>query len=366
MSQKIVIISGTIFPHRSPRSHRATELAKELVRQGHEVTLAAVLGSYDYTRFQCDTGVIVRDLGISKFEWRNSDIKQLELPLWRKGIIYVLRKLFAFPDILVGIRTARFLKKCGHYDRLITVAVPYPIHWGAAYAKRHYSHLKETIWASDCGDPYMGNPHSRHPFYFKWIEEWWCRTTDYIVIPTELAIDGYYPEFHDKIRIIPQGFEFKENLKADYKKNPKPTFAYSGMVYPGMRDPRAFLDYLTEKKEDFLFIVYTNKPGLFMPYLERLSGRIEMRDYVPHDQLITELSKMDFLINIRNESSVQLPSKLIDYYMTGRPILEISSVFTEKDAFEDFCRADYHSRLVIHDPERFDIKNVAKSFIELR
>ena len=91
-----------------------------------------------------------------------------------------------------------------------------------------------------------------------------------------------------------------------------------------------------------------------------------MRDYVPHDQLITELSKMDFLINIRNESNVQLPSKLIDYYMTGRPILEISSVFAEKDAFEDFCRADYHSRLVIHNPERFDINNVAKSFIELK
>ncbi len=73
MTQKILIISRTIFPKLVPRAHRATELAKELARQGNEVTLAAVLGKYNYTRFQEETGIRVCDLGMSGFEWINSD-----------------------------------------------------------------------------------------------------------------------------------------------------------------------------------------------------------------------------------------------------------------------------------------------------
>ncbi|MBK7525412.1 MAG: hypothetical protein IPI53_15025 [Saprospiraceae bacterium] len=36
---KVLIISGDFYPVNSPRSFRTTELAKELSRQGNEVTL---------------------------------------------------------------------------------------------------------------------------------------------------------------------------------------------------------------------------------------------------------------------------------------------------------------------------------------
>lgn len=365
MTQKILIISRTIFPKLVPRAHRATELAKELARQGNEVTLAAVLGKYNYTRFQEETGIRVCDLGMSGFEWINSDREPKSISIWRKVVVFILRRWFAFPDILLGKRTAHFLKKCEHYDRLITIAIPYSIHWGATYAKRHYLNLRDTIWISDCGDPFMGNPMSRQPFYFKYVEKLWCRTTDFISVPTELAIDGYYPEFKFKIRIIPQGFVFDHSLVANYHKNPVPTFAYSGMVYPHKRDPRHFLEYLKKRGGEFKFVVYSSKQDLFEPYKASLGDKLELRSYIPHDQLIHELSKMDFVINIRNESSVQVPSKLIDYYLTNRPILEISSAFNEDDTFEEFCREDYHSQLVIEEPQRFNITNVAKAFAEL-
>lgn len=363
--KKFLIIAQAIHPHMAPRSHRATELAKELVRQGHAVTLCAVLGKYDYTSFTKETGIRVHDLGISKFEWINSDIEQRSVSLWRKGIIFFTRRWLEFPNILLGKRVAKYLKACDAYDRIITVAVPYPIHWGTAYAKRHYPHLKNATWVSDCGDPFMGNPFSRPPFYFKWIEKWWCKTTDYITIPTEQAIDGYYPEFHNKIRIIPQGFMFDDTLLATYHKNAVPTFAYSGMVYPQKRDPRPFLSYLSRRQEDFRFIVYTNKPALFSTYKTELGKRLELREYIPREQLLHELSKMDFLVNIRNESGVQAPSKLIDYYLTKRPILEITSKFRETEVFEEFCRQNYSKQLCIENPERFNIVNVAKEFASL-
>lgn len=363
--ERILIISRTIYPNLAPRSHRATELAKELARQGNEVTLCGVLGEYDYTSFSEETRINIHDLGCSSFEWNTSDVKQRHLSLWRKGAIFLTRRWLQFPDILLAKQVARYLKHSEAFDRIITIAVPYPIHWGTAYAKRHYPHLKDTTWISDCGDPFMGNPFNKPPFYFKWIEKWWCRKTDYITIPTAEAMSGYYPEFHSKIRVIPQGFVFDDSILAKYQENPVPTFAYSGMVYPQKRDPRAFLSYLATRNDDFRFIVYTNKPAMFLPYKELLDKKLELRDYVAHDQLLYELSKMDFLINIRNKSNVQSPSKLIDYYLTRRPILEITSEFQEAEAFEEFMQSDYHQQFEIKDPQQYNITNVAHKFVEL-
>lgn len=40
------------------------------------------------------------------------------------------------------------------------------------------------------------------------IEKFWCKQTDYIVIPVENGKAGYYEEFRDKIAVIPQGIDF--------------------------------------------------------------------------------------------------------------------------------------------------------------
>lgn len=364
---KILIISRAIFPNLAPRAHRATELAKEFAREGHEVTLCAVLGKYDYSSFQKEHHITIDNLGISNFEWISSDSSPRSISLWRKGIIFLGRKWFLFPDILLAKRVTRYLKTHrNNFDLIITIAIPYPIHWGMARAKQKGYIGKHTTWVSDCGDPFMGNPFAHYPFYFKYVEKWWCHHTDYISIPTLSAVNGYYPNYRNKIKIIPQGFRFDSVTLAKYEKNKVPTFAYSGMVYPQKRDPREFLDHLTQVSFDFKFVVYNNKPALFEPYKERLKEKLEIRDYIPHDELLYELSKMDFLINIQNESTVQAPSKLIDYYLTKRPILDISSHFTAQKTFEEFCQGNYAQRLHIENANQYDIKNVCFEFLNFK
>jgi hypothetical protein len=257
------------------------------------------------------------------------------------------------------------LKKEENIDMLITVAIPYPIHWGSAYAKKKIKHLENSIWISDCGDPYMCSPMAKHPFYFKYVEKYWCRNTNFISVPIEQAKEGYYKEFRDKIRIIPQGFDFENVELATYVKNDVPHFAYSGMVYPNSRDPRKFLDYLSTLDIPFKFIVYTNRQEMFLSYTEKLSNKIELRNYVPHEELLKELSKMDFLINIKNESSIQQPSKLIDYYLTKRPILEIASAFSEQNIFNQFINGDYSNHLVCNNIDDYNIVNIANKFLDL-
>lgn len=363
--KKILIISRTIFPSQFPRSLRATELAKELARQGHDVTLYAVLGKFDYAEFEKTFNLKVRDIGKMHFTNSTSDGAKKN-----NFINKILSKLFndliEFPDIELCFKIPSIFKKERNADMLITIAIPYPLHWGAAWAKsRHVSYFPKS-WIADCGDPYMGNEFHKPYFYFKYIEKWFCRNADYITVPIDGAKEAYYKEFQNKIRVIPQGFDFDE-IKIDYisPNNAVPTFAYSGSFYKGIRDPQLFLEYLSTLNQDFKFIVFTKKRSFIEPFLEKLGNKIELRDYILREDLLPELSKMDFLVNFENGTEVHSPSKLIDYALVKRPILSVSSNSLKKETINDFLNGNYKDQLKIENVEQYNIKNVAKEFLKL-
>ena len=191
------------------------------------------------------------------------------------------------------------------------------------------------------------------------------RKAHFITVPAEGAKNAYLDEFRKKIHVILQGFSF-ENIKTYQSKveNPIPTFAYAGAVYKRKRDPTIFLEYLSSLKLNFKFIIYTDETDLYKPFLQVLGEKLELRNYISREDLIFELSKMDFLVNLENIHNEQVPSKLIDYSLTGRPILSIGSVEINENAINDFLSGDYSHTLSI-DLERFKIENVAGKFLEL-
>ena len=321
----------------------------------------AMLGDYDYSQVSKETNVTFKNLG--KPRWGLLTNTGVYSNFIYKGISLFLGKYLLFPDIALLPMVKRSIKQEGAIDLLITIAVPHVIHY--AVSKSDLSKVRS--WIADCGDPFMGNPFLKRPAYFENFERSWCEKCNFITIPIKEAETAYYPEYIYKIRVIPQGFDFSSIRLAQYNKNSKPTFAYSGTFYKGLRDPSAFLKYISDLDRDFKFVVYTNTKELFQPFLERLSKKIELRDYVPREQLLFELSNMDFLINISNKSGVQQPSKLIDYALTKRPILDISSDFTdtEKHNFLAFLMQDYSNQHFIKDIDSYNIVNVAKYFILL-
>lgn len=366
---KIVIISQNCFPYISPRANRATELAKELSKQGHDVNLYALLGDLDYEKYCNDYSINFKKLGDSKYGLYNNANKR------NNNIIYKIitkfgGKYLEFPKIELKRFTYNILKKENDIDLLITIAHPHTIHWGAAkYVKKNKGKIKN--WIADCGDPYMLNPFVKYPSYFKYVEKKWCQLCDYITVPIDEAKDAYYPEFRDKIKVIPQGFCFEENRLPDYTPNKVPTFAFSGIFYKDLRDPIKFLDYLCTLKTDFKFIIYTNctehtlEVFSLNKYKAILNDNLVIHSFVPRSELLKELAKMDFLINIKNNSGVQQPSKLIDYAITNRPILEITSEFSEITIFKEFLNKDYHNARKIENIEQYDIRNVVNSFLAL-
>jgi len=367
--KNILIVSRSFYPMQSPRSYRTTELVKEFARQGHEVTLLTLKDDDHHISFEEEFDVTIKDFGPLKLP----KVK----PNGKGGLLHRLKWmsqriceiLFEYPDIELVYRIKNALKNETGYDLMISIAVPHPIHWGVAWARNETHPIADT-WAADCGDPYMGFDIDRisKPFYFKYVEKMFCRKADYITVPIEDAKDAYYSEFRNKIKVIPQGFKFDE---VDIEQTPPntngiPVFGYAGNLLGGGRNPHELLEYLVNLDKNFKFIIYTEHEGPVVPYMDKAGDRIEIRNYVPRKQLLKDLSGMNFLVNLENDTDTQLPSKLIDYYLAGRPVLSVPSSGLNSEKIQHFLEGDYSNQYQYHNMDRYRIENVCKAFLDLR
>jgi len=306
--KKILLVSSAFYPEISPRSFRATELAAELARQGHKVTIYTKYRDFDYSEFLNENKLLLRMWGKTWFP-AIPELKGEIAGLISRALRRLLQLLFEYPDVEETLKVKRALRKEDGFDLCISIALPYPVHWGVAWS-RTKNHPITKIWIADCGDPYMLSVLDtfKKLFYFKYLEKWFCRKADFITIPIESAKKGYYREFHHKIRIIPQGFDFDiSNRNTDISLNEIPKFAYAGQFIPGFRDPRPLLQFLSSVSMPFKFFVFTEQPDLLSGFVKPLKGKLFISKPIPRSELMSILSEMDFLINIDNNTSVHSP-----------------------------------------------------------
>lgn len=378
--QRILIISQVYYPSISPRAFRTTELATELVRQGNDVTVMIPdLDVNEYDEYSRQTGVKFKSLGNKKYK-RITGSSFIERATSR-----LLQLLLEFPDIQLIPLIKRALKHEKGYNLLISVAVPHPIHWGVAAVIKKNKQLCKT-WIADCGDPYMGcrTDTFKKLFYFKYVEKNWCRKCDNIVVPVDEMIADFYPEFHDKIALIPQGFRL-DNPETYKNNNPVSTFMYAGTLATHYRNPLPFIALLAELGIDFKFIVYS-QTDILNKYINQFNGRLEVRKPIPRSELLKEMCQMDFLVNFenimsetstgKNSSAIKtdkqqisgqysMPSKLIDYIIAGRPVLSIGEK-PDKSIVLQFMKGNYTNQMILQDKSNYDIQIIARKFLNLQ
>lgn len=368
--KKILLVSSAFYPEISPRSFRATELAKEFCRKGHEVTVITKFRDHDYSDF-------LDKMPLNFKMWSKTilpsipDFKKEPLYSIARAIKRLLLLLFEYPGIIEMFKVKRMLKSESGYDMVLSFAVPYPVHWGVAWS-RTKKHRISDLWIADCGDPYMmaRTDSFRKPYYFKFLETGFCKKCDYITVPFKEMESQFYPEFKSKIEVIPQGFNFQAiRLFKGPIENSKPVFAFAGSIIPKIRDLTMFMKFISSISTDFQFIVYTNQKHWFLEFKDILAEKLILRDYIDRISLIYEMSKADFLVNVdtkfdKEKNTEAVPSKLIDYALSGRPILNINSSDMDKDLVMEFLNGNYSRQRVI-ELSNYDINKVSTQFLSL-
>ena len=158
---KILIISGYAYPTQAPRSFRTSELAEQLIRMGHSVTVYSPLGNYDYCSYEKETGVTMKD--IPSFLSLPRPNQEGERNIVTKILWRLLSRWVMIPDIEYVYRVNKILKKEHDIDLLITIAAPHMIHIGAARFKKHNQKAFPLVWIADSGDPCFLNPMHHFP-----------------------------------------------------------------------------------------------------------------------------------------------------------------------------------------------------------
>jgi glycosyltransferase involved in cell wall biosynthesis len=369
IKKRIFLISDAFYPENSPRSYRATELAKALHEQGHDITILTKFRNYDYSQFLAEHQFKLTMLQ-KPFLPGVPEINLRPFYFILRGFRRMLTLLFEYPDIEGMYWVRKSLRNSARFDLMISFAIPDYVHWGVAWARQ--KDLIAKTWIADCGDPYMFArlDRFRKPFYFKYLEMMFCRRCDYISVPFFEMQKQFYPQFISKIKVIPQGFNFKEVKVC--KERPSSNailFVFAGSVIPGKRDLTQLLNFLVTVEYDFVFRIYTKQKDLFQKYKSLMGEKLEIYDYIDRLSLICEMSKCDFLVNVDSSLDDQgnveaVPSKLIDYALSGRPILNINSSRLEEDKVMAFLKKDYTRQRII-DLSKHNIIKVSAQFLEL-
>ena len=368
---KIHIIGGFFYPYLGPRSNRITELTKEFIRLGHVVNVTIITETKGF-----DDVTYAKEIGINK--WHN--LRLYHKPAVGEKVVEGNRK--SIPLIPILHKWATYLMGGNEYphsfkiknalnidddtDMVIAISFPFQCIQGTSYYLKKHKISKECVLIAESSDPHNGI--NRAP-WFKYIDKNAYSKFDYLTVPTPVAIpayDGLVPK--DRIRVIPQGFNF-DNVRLYTGERTVPVkFAYSGSFFQGIRNPEFLFSYLNDMKMDYefhWFMLYEEARWIEM--LERypnLNAKTHRYTSLDRDTLIFELSKMDFLINIENSSATQRPSKVIDYALTGRPILSFNKDNFEEQKLKDYLTGNYHDSMEV-DISQYDIKNVAKQFLAL-
>lgn len=379
-NNRILIVSNFFYPEITPRAFRVKELAIAFCKKGYRVdVLLPNKEIYKQNSIGYIKGltILYSDEPIIKTQSnKKSEIgnKKSTLELRDSGLMKLKKCFFYFfPREIYqtynkGITKVLVNNKI-KYKAVISISHPLSIHIAVMIGILLNKNIKKSVAIAEFSDPlFKGKLSSVFPtnhlfgFFFA------C-CFDHFVVPIEQAKVKFNLFKKKNISVIPQGFDFSNIIIKEYLKNEVPIFAYAGSFYEKLRDPTYFLEALTTIDKNFLFILYLSSKNtvyrtLIEHYEDKIKGKIKILDFIPREDLINELSTVDFLVNFDNENQSMNPSKLIDYALTKRPILSFNSTNFNINTFISFLDGKYNGAIDV-DINNYSIDRVSNKYKKL-
>jgi hypothetical protein len=366
----IAIVSHHFYPEVTPRAFRAYELARQLAAWGHRVSV--------FIPQRCVRGELAENEGFKYIVLPDVEVGQMPsgLSFWKHWALGVGLKLSGTARARAHaegyvVPFAVALAGYGSFDMLVSVGLPKSVHASVALAHALNPQLARVMVA-DYGDPYSYNLRGRSAIVKRKLEAWWIKHFDFVTVPIGAAKKAYASLIApDKILVIPQGIDLQQYTKGEYVPNEIPTFIYTGVFTPHVRDPYELVNYLIKRKEPYRFRIFTDiyyelSMNLLRPLIETRPDAVEVHHLVDRQTCINELSKADFSFILLYNEDDRLPSKVMDCKIAQRPIFAYQHGKFDAQIFEQFIKGDYtHDISKDIDLSFYSIENVARQFVTL-
>ncbi len=317
----------------------------------------------------------------------NGVVERTPVGNWKRNPLYMLRRIKRWPSYNPDVETAcrkelfEILSE-NEYDCLFVPHKPFETVYAACMAKRYFPKLKLYIYALDpiANEIDANNGIGKHLFFLSQIAEKRVFQTADHVFHMECNRKKYsgkeYERYAEKFSFLDfpliEHKDFSAYSGDDYNNTKKVTIIYSGSLDDTYRSPNYLLNVyeLVSRKLNVELHFYAK--GNSVKKIESICNKnqaVKSFGYVSQDELAKKIEEADYLINIGNKFSDMLPSKLLMYFMTGKPIIHIknqrndictqyleryplSVIVDENDSVEasankiiDFITKNYHRRI---------------------
>jgi hypothetical protein len=397
--RRLLVISFSYAPMLHARAFRWTALAGHFARNGWEVD---VLTSWQPGSEDSRSG----PLRIHRTGWRWAERLRRVLRRGRGqlpasaapgrpglagrllgGLRAVLWRPFYWPDSSCfwywpARRAALGLLRERQHDAVVSVT---PTFTGVVVGEAVRRASPGAKWLLDVGDPFSlqvaAAPNNARLYgaLNRRVERRVFAAAAAISVTTPQTAARYaeaFPESAAKIRVIPPLLSVPAGAPAPapFADDGTIRFIYVGTLYRGLREPGYLLrlmEGLASARAGARFeLHFYGDAHLFAAELEgwrtRLPGALHVHGSVPREAVAAAIEASSVLVNIGNRSEDQLPSKVVEYVASGRPILNIAS--GPHDLSTQFL-APYPDRLVLVDagaaPRAEDVAALARFTEEL-
>ena len=252
------------------------------------------------------------------------------------------------------------------FDLLISVSYPFYIQ-EYAYQVKKKLHIKK--WIPYLLDPYADNIHcyqDKRKRRGKKENKIFKACTNIFTVEEIVTHARYSPikKFLQKIQYIPTHL-MTDNTKYQKKNNTDLIhFVYTGLFYPDIRNPEKLLQYFTQLPNNYILNLYSRGcVDIVTRYKEILGDRLQINDYIlDQEEYNKMIGQADFLVDVGNTVSNQVPSKILTYCSFGKPIIHFKNCKNEVvgEKFQQyplFNVVDYSNDISVVVEE---IKNIVK------
>ena len=341
-TKRILIVTHQFIPHQSPRTTRWKLLYDELIESGYDVTV--ITGTLQlsedpnikYIGNKKASG-IVKNLRIQSNIKQDSSYKNYLYKLLKK-IYRFFYKFFAWPDYtmfwIFSIWKNR--KKIDiDYDLIISVSLPFSSHVAAYIINKD----KNKKWIMDIGDPFSlkTNAFENNRYLYKslnyYFENKFYKKAHQVVFTHQESANEHKIFFNmpeNKVTIGSPISTFSQELfqkSVSFNYEAKPiTIGYFGVLTKGVRSPSQVLKFF--EQTDFEFHWYTNSDSKEMIKQNKIDfNRNKLFDMVTRNEALEKMvTSLHCLLSIGNLNPSQLPSKIIEYISTGKPVLHFVEI----------------------------------------
>jgi hypothetical protein len=271
------------------------------------------------------------------------------------------------------------------YEVVISSASPFVDHLIGYYVKRKVGNIK---WIAEYGDPFSFKPIGRK-MWFKLldrkIENRILQFANFVVVPIKesrkMFIEHFSTVLPQKIKIIPHAFiktgpQFGDINWKLFEKN-RINVVYAGVFFRyDLRTPLILFDALkylkgknyklcTRFRFHFFGVWHTDLFKNLSNYKDLIESKIVvLHGPVERGVCLKAYSKSDYLLNIANYSSSQLPSKLVEYLFSKKPIVSLETKNSIRTNWPFVLNVNYTKEDVIKFLESLEAGRIKYSFNE--